>query len=91
MRFATTFCDLSKHRIFDIAKGRSATDLLPFLEQLPGRERVKVACIDLSIIYRNIIKKYFPKALIVADRFHVVRLVEHAFMKTCHSINTEMK
>ena len=29
--------------------------------------------------------------MIVSDRFHVLRLVEHAFMKTCHSINTDMK
>ena len=90
-RFATTFCDLSNHRIFDIAKGKSETDLLPFLQKLPGRERVKVACIDLSVTYRNLIKKYFPKAMIVADRFHVLRLIEHSFMKTCHSINGDMK
>ena len=25
-RFATTFCDLSNHRIFDVVKGRSASD-----------------------------------------------------------------
>ena len=90
-RFATTFCDLSNHRIFDVVKGKSASDLLPFLQHLPGRERVKIACIDLSVTYRNLIKKYFPNAMIVSDRFHVLRLVEHAFMKTCHSINTDMK
>jgi transposase len=27
-------------------------------------------------------KKYFPKALIVADRFHVIRLVNQQFVKT---------
>ncbi len=65
-RFATTFCDLRNHRIFDVVKRRITTDLLPFLQK---RGRVKVACIDLSVIYRNLIKKYFPKALIVSDRF----------------------
>ena len=50
-RFATTFCDLSKQRIFDIVKGRNASELLPFLQELPGRERVRVACIDLSPTY----------------------------------------
>jgi transposase len=90
-RFATTFCDLNKHRIFDVVKGRSASELFPFLQNLPGRERVKVACIDLSVTYRNLIKKYFPNALIVSDRFHVLRLVEHAFMQTCHRIIPELK
>lgn len=90
-RFVTTFCDLKNHRIFDIVKGKSGSDLLPFINQLQGRERVKIACIDLSVTYRNLIKKHFPKALIVTDRFHVLRLIEHAFMKTCHSINPQMK
>ena len=90
-RFATTFYDLSKQRIFDILKGRNPSELLPFLQQLPGRERVRVACIDLSHTYRNLIKKYFPNALIVSDRFHVLRLIEHAFMQTCHRINPGLK
>ena len=29
--------------------------------------------------------------MIVSDRFHVLRLVEHSFMKTCHTINGDMK
>jgi transposase len=37
---------------------------------------------DLSETYRSIAKKYFPKAMIVADRFHVVRLINHHFLKT---------
>ena len=75
-QFATTFCDLKRHRIFDIVQGRSAAEIIRSFGHIPGRERVKIACIDLSVTYRNFIKKYFPKALIVADRFHVIRLVE---------------
>ena len=90
-QFATTFCDLRRHRIFDIAKGRSASEIIRSFGHIPGRERVKIACIDLCVTYRNFIKQYFPKAQIVADRFHVIRLVEHAFMQTCHSINENIK
>ncbi len=90
-QFATTFCDLRRHRIFDIAQGRSACEIIRSFGHIPGRERVKVACIDLSVTYRNFIKQYFPKAQIVADRFHVVRLVEHAFMQTCYSLNDNIK
>ena len=35
---------------------------------------------DLSETYRSIAKKYFPNATIVADRFHVVRLINHHFL-----------
>jgi len=89
--FATTFCDLRKHKIFDVVPGRSESDLKTYLQQLPGKERVQVICIDLSPTYRSLIKKYFPNAKIVADRFHVIRLVNQLSMQTFHQIDPTMK
>jgi transposase len=78
--FATTFCDLEHHRIYDVTLGRSETALEPYLKGLKGREQVRVVCMDLSDTYRSIIQKYFPNAMIVADRFHVIRLINHQFL-----------
>jgi transposase len=89
--YATTFCNLRKHKIFDIVKGRSARDLAAYLDQLPGKDKVKVVCIDLSSSYRQLIKRYFPNARIVADRFHVVRLMLHMCMQTYQEIDPSMK
>lgn len=89
--YATTFCNLRKHRIFDIMKGRSASDLAGYLENLEGRDRVKVICIDLSSTYRHLISRYFPNAKIVADRFHVIRLLHHMCMQTYQEIDPKMK
>jgi transposase len=30
---------------------------------------------DLAAHYRALVRKHFPQALIVADRFHVIRLI----------------
>ena len=84
-------CDLRKHRVFDVVKGKSQQDLKAYLNALPGKERVQVICIDLSSSYRRIIKQYFPNAKIVSDRFHVIRLVGYHFLKTCHSIDPDVK
>lgn len=89
--FATTFCDLKNHKIYDVVKGRSEGDLKDYLERLPGKERVKVVCMDLSSTYRSIIKKHFPNALIVADRFHVVRLIHHQCMMTYRELSSQIK
>jgi transposase len=78
--FATTFCDLEHHRVYDVTLGRSETALEPYLRGLKGREQVRVVCMDLSDTYRSIIQKYFPNAMIVADRFHVIRLINHQFL-----------
>ncbi len=78
--FATTFVDLRNHKVFDVVLGKYESDLKSFLESLPGKENVKVVVMDLSEHYRRIIEKYFPNAKIVADRFHVIRWVNHQFL-----------
>ena len=76
MPFATTFCDLRNHRIFDLVPGRSEPELRGFLAALKGREKVQVICMDLSSPYRALARRGFPHARIVADRFHVICLLQ---------------
>jgi transposase len=91
LRFATTFTDLKNHRVFDIVPGRSEADLRPYLARLQGREKVRVVCIDLSSPYRRLIARSFPNAIIVADRFHVIRLIIHHFMELVRQIAPQIK
>ena len=42
---------------------------------------------DLSSTYRAVVRKHFPKALIVADRFHVIRLINHHFLACWREID----
>ena len=35
---------------------------------------------DLASSYRALVRKHFPQARIVADRFHVIRLINHHFL-----------
>lgn len=91
MRFATTFCDLQRRRVFDVAAGRSAVSLADYLNQMKGKDRVRIICMDLSETYRSIARTHFPKALVVADRFHVVRIALHHLLKTCRFIDPDLK
>jgi transposase len=63
----------------------------PFMNKLQGRERVQIVCIDLSSPYRSLIRRYFPHARIVADRFHVVRLIQHHFMQLARHLVAHLK
>lgn len=85
--YATSFIDLEKRCVFDVELGRSEESLKSYLEKLKGRENVRVVLMDLSETYRSIIRKYFPNAVIVTDRFHVVRLVNLAFLKVWASLD----
>jgi transposase len=79
--YATTFCDLRNHKIYDVVLGRSETALESYLSRLEGKHLVEVVCMDLAAAYRSLVRKHFPQARIVADRFHVViRTVNHHFL-----------
>lgn len=78
--FATSLVDLKNHKVFDVVLGRSELSLRQYLSRLPGREQVQIVVMDLSETYRQIVQKYFPNAKIVADRFHVIRLVNQHFL-----------
>jgi transposase len=78
--YATTLCDLGANKVFDVVLGRREASLEGYLNQLRGKEKVEVVCMDLSPTYRAIARTHFPNARIVADRFHVIRFVGHHFL-----------
>lgn len=80
-KFATTIADLGNHRIYDIIEGRSTSLIERTLKSYKDREKVKMVCMDLSSSYRNVVRKCFPNAKIVADRFHVIRMIQYHFME----------
>jgi transposase len=85
--YATTFCDLEHRKVFDVVLGRSELALEPYLQRLRGKDKVRVVCIDLSSTYRAIVRKHMPQAQIVADRFHVIRLVNQHFLATWRQLD----
>ncbi len=87
--FATTICDLRNHKVYDVTLGRSEKSLEPYFNKLTGKENVKVVVMDLAETYRASITKHFPNAKIVADRFHVIKLINHHFLKLWQEIDPE--
>jgi transposase len=78
--YATTFCDLRNHKVYDVVLGRSELALEAYLSRLQGKDKVRVVCMDLASVYRSLVRKHFPNARIVADRFHVIRIINHHFL-----------
>lgn len=87
--YASTFCDLRKHKVHDVVLGRSKASLNQYLSRMPKKDQTQVAVIDLSDTYRRIIRDYFPNAKIVADRFHTIRLVNHHFLNAWKQLDPE--
>ncbi|MDY2738449.1 MAG: transposase [Acidaminococcus sp.] len=59
---------------------RTTPALLQYFYQFPmsKRRKVEFVTMDISMQFCSVIKTIFPKARIVADRFHMIRLVQWA-------------
>lgn len=75
--YATTLCHLKNHKFYEVLPGLSELSLEACLQRLQGEYAVQLVAMDLSATYRSIVRKQFPNARIEADRFHVIRFVNH--------------
>ena len=76
-KFQCNFADPVKHKIIDILPNRDSEDLCKYFLEYPYEKRAKVkkVVMDLSTLFRSVAKKLFPEAKIIADKFHVIRVV----------------
>lgn len=84
--FVTVFIDYTNKRMREVVNGKSLYDLINSddLNKIQGRENVKNVVLDLSPTFRSFVQSYFPNAKMIADKFHVVKLMHpliHSYRK----------
>ena len=87
--YMTTFANLKTHKVYDVTLGRSEASLKDYVLKIPDRHNCRVIVMDLCDPFRNLARKYFKNALVVADRFHVVKLINKHFLKTWSMLDEE--
>lgn len=73
--FATLLVDYNKKKIFEACEGKTAIGLEEKFKHITGREHVENVVLDMSDPFKKFARNMFPQAKLVADHFHVVRLV----------------
>lgn len=84
--FASMIVDHVNRRVREVAYGKTTAELKDQLAYIPGRENVRYATLDLCDPFKNFIRDFFPQATIVADKFHVLRLITPALLKKRYEI-----
>ena len=79
--FATIVVDHNNKRVRELIPGRNIAQLHASLDYIPGRKNVKNVTMDLSTTYRSFARDFFPNAKIIADKFHVIRLLNTSLNK----------
>lgn len=80
--FATIIVNYDKKKIFEACEGKTAIGLQEDLNHIPGRERVEKVVLDMSDPFKKFAKEMFPQAKLVADHFHVIRLLNPVINKS---------
>jgi transposase len=86
-RFVTMVVDHKNRRLMELVEGKSGAELRAALEYIPGRENVRWVTLDMSDSYRSFARSFFPNAKLVADKFHVLRLLTPAIHRALRALN----
>ena len=78
--FSTQIVDVRAGQLLDVVPGRSGAAPTAWLEKQgkEWRDKVRYATLDLSSPYRKVFTTMMPKAVQVADPFHVVKVRHEA-------------
>lgn len=80
-QFVSVIVNHNKGKVFDAVFGKTQAELETSLQHIPGRENVRWVTLDLCDPYRNWVRSFFPNAKMVADKFHVLRLLSPALLR----------
>jgi transposase len=74
-RYLTVVLDLDSGAVVFVGDGKGGDALKPFWKRLQGsRAKIEAVAMDMSNAYRKAVSIHLPKAKIVFDRFHVMKL-----------------
>ena len=74
-KYNSIVADPKDGAVLDILPNRYENDLIKYFSQFPSKTNVKYFICDMNPHFRRVSKACFPNAVIVADRYHVVRQV----------------
>jgi len=77
-KFQCILTDPENHKIVDILPTRKHEDIYHYLLPFKNRKDVKCVVMDMTGGYKALMKKLFPQAVIVIDKYHYVRQVGFA-------------
>jgi transposase len=75
-RYLTVLLNLKSGAVIFVGDGKGSEALDPFWEKIKGKRSVKIkaVAVDMSPAYTKAVREHLPKAKIVYDHFHVIKL-----------------
>ena len=90
-KFQCLLVDPKKKTTLDVLKNRKTEDLCQYFSSFSIEQRAQVnyVVMDLSSLFRSVVKSSFPNAKIIADKFHTCRLANWAMERVRKEVQKE--
>ena len=72
-KYNSIVADPQNHKVIDILPNRYENDLIRYFSQFESKKKVKYFVCDMNPHFRQVAEVCFKNAVIVADRYHVIR------------------
>ena len=89
-RYLTVVMDLDSGAVVFVGDGKGADALKPFWKRLRGsKAKIEAVAMDMSAAYRAAVSTHLPKAQIVFDPFHVIKLFNEKLSQLRRDLHRE--
>lgn len=90
VKFLTVVLDLDSGAIVFVGRGKGAEALDPFWKRLHGsRAQIEAVAADMAPAYALAVRKHLPDAVLVNDRFHVIKLYNEMLTELRRQLHRE--
>lgn len=90
-KYRTVVTDLERHKVVMTLAGRDKDGLKNYLKTFPDDSCPEIFVVDIWKGYINAIREVCSGAVIVADKFHIIRMVNHTLDLTRRVIQRKAK
>ena len=73
--------NIQNNTVVELLHNRNKETVIKYLAQLEGKEGIQYVAMDMWMPYKDAVELLLPKARIVIDKFHVVKMANEAFEK----------
>jgi transposase len=81
-KFQCILTDPKNHKIIEILPTRKHEDIYDYLSNFDSLEKVKYVVMDMTGGYKALMKRLFPEATIIVDKYHYVRQIGYPLERT---------
>ncbi|NDP41067.1 MAG: ISL3 family transposase [Rhodoferax sp.] len=82
--------NIENNTVLDLLVNRNQDTIAKYLTGLKGKEKIQYVAMDMWRPYKNAVNAVLPQAIVVIDKFHIVKMANGAMEKVRKSMRADL-